>query len=145
MELRELRKARGLKSLEIAKKLGITLGYYSHIELGRRSIKEALIPELAKILLVSEGEITMIRDKRQKDNKLLKHWIDHVTIGGNKLINEIIEELRFSRRFNIDDIDGFPYFMSELIADKIREELKIQFKHNIKFREFFKRKLDELK
>jgi len=144
MELRELRKARGLKSLEVAKKLGITLGYYSHIELGRRSIKEVLIPELAKILLVSEGEIYMIRDKRQKDNTQLKHWIDHITIGGNKLINEIIDELRFSRRFNIDDIDGFPYFMSELIADKIREELKMQFKHNIRFREFFKRKLDEI-
>lgn len=145
MELRKLRQAAKLKAVAVAKQLGITQGYYSHIELGRRSIKESLIPELAKILLVSEDDIYMIRDKREKDNTLLKHWIDHVTIGGNKLINEIIQELRFSRRFDIDDIDGFPYFMSEMIADKIREELKMQFKHNIRFREFFKSKLDEIK
>lgn len=144
MELRKLREAAKLKSVAVAKQLGITQGYYSHIELGRRPIKEALIPELAKILSVSEGEICIIRDKRQKDNTQLKHWINHITIGRNKLINEIIDELRFSRRFNIDDIDGFPYFMSEMIADKIREELKMQFKHNERFREFFKRKLDEI-
>ena len=145
MGLKELRKRVGLKSAEVAEHLRITQGHYSHIELGRRSIREEFIPTLSKILLVSEDTIRNIRDKSQQESRSLKYWISQVTIGEDTLINQIINELRYGQRFNIDDINGFPYFMANFIADKIREELKVEFKNDGKFREYLKRKLDEIK
>ena len=144
MELHELRKRAGLKSAEVAKQLDITQGHYSHIELGRRSIRKEFVPMLAEILKVSENDIFMICNKMRQENRFLRHWIEHVKIGGNPLVDEIINELRYGQRFNIDDINGFPYFMANFIADKIREELKIEFKNDGKFREYLKRKLDEI-
>ncbi|GAB1444013.1 hypothetical protein MASR2M39_28580 [Ignavibacteriales bacterium] len=144
MGLKELRKRANLKSAQVAEKLGLTQGHYSHIELGRRSIREEFIPILSEILFVSEDTIKNIRDKRQQESRSLKSWISQVTIGEDTLINQIINELRYGQRFNIDDINGFPYFMANFIADKIREELKIEFKNDGKFREYLKRKLDEI-
>ena len=144
MGLKELRKRANLKSAQVAEKLGLTQGHYSHIELGRRSIREEFIPILSEILFVSEDTIKNIRDKRQQESRSLKSWISQVTIGEDTLINQIINELRYGQRFNIDDVNGFPYFMANFIADKIREELKIEFKNDGKFREYLKRKLDEI-
>jgi len=144
MELHELRKRERLKSAYVAEKLGVTQGHYSHIELGRRSIRKEFVPILAEILKVSENDILIIRDKRQKENRLLRHWLEQVTIGEDTLINKIINELRYGWRFNIDDINGFPYFMANFIADKIREELNVEFMNDGKFREYLKRKLDEI-
>lgn len=144
MGLKELRKRANLKSAQVAEKLGLTQGHYSHIELGRRSIREEFIPILSEILFVSEDTIKNIRDKRQQESRSLKYWISQVTIGEDTLINQIINELRYGQRFNIDDVNGFPYFMANFIADKIREELKIEFKNDGKFREYLKRKLDEI-
>ena len=144
MELRDLRKRAGLKSAEIAKKLGVTQGHYSHIELGKRTLKDEFIPILAAAFGVSEKEIIEIRDQLQKENIQLKHWIDQVLIDGKPMIIEISKQIRYGRGFNLDDEEGFPIFIANLVSDIIREVLRVELKNDGRFREILRQRLKTL-
>lgn len=144
MELRELRKRAGLKSAEIAKILEVTQGHYSHIELGKRTLKEEFIPILAAVFGVSEKEIIEIRDQMQKKNIQLKHWIDQVLIDGKPMIIEISKQIRYGRSFNLDDEEGFPIFIANLVSDIIREVVRVELKNDGRFREILRQRLKAL-
>jgi transcriptional regulator with XRE-family HTH domain len=141
--LKKLRKTAGLKSLDVANALGITQGYYSHVELGRRKIRDTFVPILAKVLSVTEEEIESIRVSREKKGVHLKHWLSAVTINEESLLVEMVNEIKHSGKINIDDVGSFPYLMSNLVSDRIRESLLKEFKVSDKVRLFLKQKITD--
>ncbi|ACV63242.1 transcriptional regulator, XRE family [Desulfofarcimen acetoxidans DSM 771] len=55
--IRKIRKAKGITSCYVAKKLGMSPGGYSDIERGRRKLSAERVEKIAKILEIDIGEI----------------------------------------------------------------------------------------
>ncbi len=61
-----LRRAAGLTQAQVAERLGITEGRYGHYERGFRRFPVSIIPELAKALECSEGDLLGFEQPRSK-------------------------------------------------------------------------------
>lgn len=57
MNLKKLRKAKGLTQTDVAKKLGVTQSAYAHYENGIRKLEADKLPLIAKILGVGVEEL----------------------------------------------------------------------------------------
>lgn len=58
--LREIRKAKGLTQRDVAEKAGMSVSYYTEIELQKKQLNQRRLEDLAKALEVSSSEILFI-------------------------------------------------------------------------------------
>jgi transcriptional regulator with XRE-family HTH domain len=86
MTLTEIRKEKRFKTVDLATRLGITQGYYSHLERGKRPFNDVLLKKTAKALGV---QLTTLREavkSHPPDSYKLKSWMTNIKIHGLPLI-----------------------------------------------------------
>lgn len=124
MTLINIRKSKNLSAADVASRLNISRGYYSHLENGSRNFPEDLIQRVAEIL---EVEVKVVRESIA-DNDQAKivygNWIYKIKISGKQAIKAFKEEV-FLQRSNDDDVllSNFIKFIEYNIGNSIREEL----------------------
>jgi transcriptional regulator with XRE-family HTH domain len=124
MTLIEIRKSRDLSALEVATRLDISRGYYSHLENGTRNFPDELIRPLADILEVDEDVIRESIGENERWRSVAGNWISKIKINGDPAIKAFKEEA-FLQRSNDDEIllSNFIKFVEFNIENSIREEL----------------------
>jgi transcriptional regulator with XRE-family HTH domain len=84
--LAEIRKSKQLKMMDIAGQLGISQGYYSNLERGKRPFNEALLRKTAKALGVPLHTTREAIKSLRPESHALKSWLSAVRINGLPLM-----------------------------------------------------------
>ena len=125
--LLEIRKAKGLKSVEIAQQLNISQGYYSHLENGTRKVTEELLVELARILEVNVEELRQAFQNLKPLSTVVNNWIPKIRIKGKSVFEAFREERVFlmtkPSETEAERITRFVKFIEYNIGSSITEEL----------------------
>jgi transcriptional regulator with XRE-family HTH domain len=86
MSLLEIRKEKKLRTVDIATKLGISQGYYSNLERGKRPFNNELLKKAARILNVPVEDLKSITQSGLSESNKLKSWVSNIKINGLPLI-----------------------------------------------------------
>jgi transcriptional regulator with XRE-family HTH domain len=86
MRLSEIRRRKGVKTTEIAARLGISQGYYSNLERGKRPFTESLLRKAAGILEVPLNTLRQAVKSQEAESVKLKSWLSDIKINGLPLI-----------------------------------------------------------
>jgi transcriptional regulator with XRE-family HTH domain len=125
--LLEIRKAKGLKSVEIAQQLNISQGYYSHLENGTRKVTEQLLVDLARILEVNVEELRQGFQSLKPLSTVVNNWIPKIRIKGKSVFEAFREERVFlmtkPSETEAERITRFVKFIEYNIGSSITEEL----------------------
>jgi len=124
MTLVELRKSRNLSALDVATRLNISRGYYSHLENGTRNFPYELIKPVAEIFGVDEDVIKESIGENERLRTVSGNWISKIKISNKPAIKAFKEEA-FLQRSSDDEIllSNFIKFVEFNIGNSIREEL----------------------
>jgi len=125
--LLEIRKAKGLKSVEIAQQLNISQGYYSHLENGTRKVTEQLLVDLARILEVNVEELRQAFQNLKPLSTVVNNWIPKIRIKRKSVFEAFREERMFlmtkPSESEAERITRFVKFIEYNIGSSITEEL----------------------
>jgi transcriptional regulator with XRE-family HTH domain len=86
MTLTEIRKEKRFKTVDIAARLGISQGYYSNLERGKRPFNDVLLKKTAKLLGVRVVALREAVQSHIHDSHKLKSWMSNIRIHGLPLI-----------------------------------------------------------
>jgi transcriptional regulator with XRE-family HTH domain len=86
MTLIELRKEKHLKTTDLAARLGISQGYYSNLERGKRPFNDLLLKKTAKVLGVRPLAVREAIKSLPPESYKLKSWMSSIRINGLPLI-----------------------------------------------------------
>jgi transcriptional regulator with XRE-family HTH domain len=86
MTLTEIRKEKRFKTVDLATRLGISQGYYSHLERGKRPFNDVLLKKTAKVLGVRFVTLREAVKSHPPDSYKLKSWMSNIRIHGLPLI-----------------------------------------------------------
>jgi transcriptional regulator with XRE-family HTH domain len=86
MTLTEIRKEKRFKTVDLATRLGISQGYYSHLERGKRPFNDVLLKKTAKVLGVRLVTLREAVKSHPPDSYKLKSWMSNIRIHGLPLI-----------------------------------------------------------
>ena len=86
MTLTDIRKEKRFKTVDLATRLGISQGYYSHLERGKRPFNDVLLKKTAKILGVRLITLREAIKSHPPDSYKLKSWMSNIRIHGLPLI-----------------------------------------------------------
>jgi transcriptional regulator with XRE-family HTH domain len=103
--LTEIRKAKRLTMVDIAAQLGISQGYYSNLERGKRPFNDALLKKTAKVLGIPFHTTREAVKSHPHESHTLKSWISTIRINGLPLIKAFhyyMEEREIAVQ-NLDD------------------------------------------
>jgi transcriptional regulator with XRE-family HTH domain len=84
--LAEIRKSKQLTMVDIAVQLGISQGYYSNLERGKRPFTDALLKKTAKALGVPLRTTREAAQSLHSESHALKSWMSSIRINGLPLI-----------------------------------------------------------
>ena len=84
--LEEIRKSKQLTMVDVAVQLGISQGYYSNLERGKRPFNDALLKKTAKVLGVPLRITREAAKSLPHESHTLKSWISSIRINGLPLI-----------------------------------------------------------
>jgi transcriptional regulator with XRE-family HTH domain len=84
--LAEIRKTKQLKTVEIAARLGVSQGYYSNLERGKRPFNDILLKKTAKALGIPIAATREAVKSRPHESHTLKSWMSSIRINGLPLI-----------------------------------------------------------
>ena len=84
--LAEIRKAKQLTTVDIAVRLGISQGYYSNLERGKRPFNDALLKKTAKILGVPLHTTREAAQSLSPEPHSIKSWMSSIRINGLPLM-----------------------------------------------------------
>ena len=123
----DIRRQRNLTSNEVAVKLGITQGHYSHLENGRREFTDDLIEKLSDVLAVGEVDLRSWISELKPYYKINNNWIWKIKINDLGVVDAFKEEFDFIRGRGTNDpeemLDRFIKFIEYNIGKSIKEEL----------------------
>ena len=125
--LLEIRKAKGLRSVEISRQLNISQDYYSHLENGTRKVTEQLLVDLARILEVNVEELRQAFQNLKPLSTVVNNWIPKIRIKGKSVFEAFREERMFlmtkPSETEEERITRFVKFIEYNIGSSITEEL----------------------
>lgn len=127
--LREIRGSKSLTSLEVARRLNISQGYYSHLERGTRKATDEMIDKLSTVLEVSRDEVRSIfEDKEPLSHIVVNNWIPKIRINDIPVFKAFREEAVFfvpkSHEAAEDKLKRFIKFVEYNIGNSIERELE---------------------
>jgi transcriptional regulator with XRE-family HTH domain len=137
MSLILLRKSKGLTTVEVAKRLKISQGQYSHIENGTRSINLETAHKMAELFGTDVDEIRQKSKELMELRGTLRHWLSQVKFRGESLVEVIVNELRYDKTVNLEESEKLIYLIAGKAGEKIREEIIWNFKENPDHIEYF--------
>src|ERR1035437_738317 len=143
MSLIMLRKNKGLTTVQVAEKLNISQGHYSHIENGSRSINNELVQKMAVLFGTEEDEIRQKSKELMELRGTLRHWLSQVKYRGETLVDVIVNELRYDKTVNLEESEKLIYLIAGKASEKIREEIIWNFKENPDHINYFIKRLKE--
>ena len=138
-----LRKNKGLTTVQVAEKLNISQGHYSHIENGTRSINDETAQKMAELFGTDVDEIRQKSKELMELRGTLRHWMSQVKYRGESLVDVIVNELRYDRTVNLEESEKLIYLIAGKASEKIREEIIWNFKENPDHIEYFIKRLRE--
>jgi transcriptional regulator with XRE-family HTH domain len=86
MTLSDIRKEKCITTVNLAAQLGISQGYYSNLERGKRLFNDDLLKKTAKLLAVPLGTLREAVQSHPPDVLKLKSWMSNIRIHGLPLI-----------------------------------------------------------
>ncbi len=86
MTLSEIRKEKRFRTIDLATRLGISQGYYSHLECGKRPFNGVLLKKTAKVLGVRLVTLREAVKSHSPESHKLKSWMSNIRIHGLPLI-----------------------------------------------------------
>jgi transcriptional regulator with XRE-family HTH domain len=126
MILKHLRKKRNLTTTDVAARLGISQGYYSQLENGKRSFSEIQLSQLAAFLQVPERSLHSIALSVTEDFALSSHWVCNIPINGIPLKAFLLQsELPLS-----ESVQQFKESLISFIQKSVEKELSMEFNSN---------------
>jgi len=126
MLIKEIRRQKKLTTKAVAKRLGISQGYYSQLENGKRSFSEFQLSQLAGFLQIPEKSLHSIALSVSEDSNLSHHWISNLPIDGIPLKSW----LSHSGSISFGTMDHFKESLILFIRDSIEKELNTEFISN---------------
>jgi transcriptional regulator with XRE-family HTH domain len=118
--LAEIRKSKQLTMVNIAVQLGISQGYYSNLERGKRPFTDVLLKRTAKILGVPVQTTREAAKLVPHESITLKSWISSIRINGLPLLKAFRYHLE-SQEINAQTLDDV----------KLKKKLKEFIEENI--------------
>jgi transcriptional regulator with XRE-family HTH domain len=121
------RKAQGMTVSELAKSIGISQSYLSHIENGRRPLTEKLVADLSRVLNVPPEEIRNSEGQQALESDRLNSWLAYIRINRLPFVKALGYHLKDNRVQLADDEDLKKFivdFVSRHIATAVRTELE---------------------
>jgi transcriptional regulator with XRE-family HTH domain len=82
MKLIDIRKGKSIRAVDLASKIGISQGYYSNLERGKRPFNEDLLRRTARILGVSVSTLRAAVKSTAAESYKLKSWMSNIRING---------------------------------------------------------------
>ena len=143
MSLVLLRKDKGLTTVEVAKRLNISQGHYSHIENGERTINDDTAQRMAELFGTDVDEIRQKSKELMELRGTLRHWLSQVKYRGETLVDVIVNELRYDKSVNLEESEKLIYIIAGIASEKIREEIIWNFKDNPDHINYFIKRLKE--
>lgn len=128
--LKEIRKNNGLKLADVAKKLGVTPGYVSHLETGRFKPTVQLIGKLANALGVSEKKIREVILNTDHSKTLQDSWITGIKINGYPVIEAFTYNLLANKQGSLKNKETIKRQLIEFVADNIKNSLVAELESN---------------
>lgn len=126
MTLYLLRKQKHLTAADMAEKLQISRGYYSHLENGTRALTEDLIEKIADMLTVSKDSVSAIA--AVNNEKIIpSSWIFRIQIDEKPFIQAFPDFVKAvgARQISVDEMeDMVAKFITYRIEHSVRNELK---------------------
>jgi transcriptional regulator with XRE-family HTH domain len=127
--LREIRESKDLTSVEIARRLNISQGYYSHLERGTRKATDEMMSRLSRVLEVSSEEVKNIfEDKNPLSHIVVNNWVPKIRINDMPVFKAFREETVFfvpkSHEDAEDKLKRFIKFVEYNIGNSIERELE---------------------
>ena len=84
--LEEIRKSKQLTMVDVAVQLGISQGYYSNLERGKRPFNDALLKKTARVLGIPLRTMREAAKALPHESHTLKSWMSSIRINGLPLI-----------------------------------------------------------
>lgn len=82
MRLIDIRKEKNIRAVDLASKIGISQGYYSNLERGKRPFNNTLLKKTAKILSVPLSTLSDAARSNLTESYKLKSWMSYIRING---------------------------------------------------------------
>jgi transcriptional regulator with XRE-family HTH domain len=82
MKLADIRKEKNIRAVDLAAKIGVSQGYYSNLERGKRPFNNALLKKTAKVLSVPINTLSNATKANLADSVKLKSWMSGIRING---------------------------------------------------------------
>lgn len=124
MEIKTLRKQKGLTTIQVAEALGISQGYYSQLESGLRSFDKEQIGKLSAIFKIDPTYLHTIA-RRTKDNSILSHhWLTSLPINGVSALQAFRRSNLYRKGSSSKNMrNNFEKFLLIHLPDEISKEL----------------------
>jgi transcriptional regulator with XRE-family HTH domain len=105
--LAEIRKTKQLTMVDIAAQLGISQGYYSNLECGKRPFNDALLKKTAKALGIPMATTREAVKSHPYESIALKSWMSSIRINGLPLMKAFYYYLETHeiKSQNLDDAE----------------------------------------
>lgn len=123
MILKDIRHSRSMTTTQVAQHLGITQGFYSQLENGKRSFSEKQIHDLAVLLQVPDTTIRTAAHSVAEDAGVSRHWISNLPVDGIPLKVWLLQ----NRELNTTKKAEFKKAIIRLIKNSIEKELDKEF------------------
>lgn len=122
--LKYLRSKKGLNLKAVADKMGISVGYLSHLETGRRRFSPAMIEKLSDALHEPLPKIQRFAEELDGNNALVNTWIASIRINGQPLVKAFRYHL-LSKNESVEAIDksAFARKLASFVAHNIELSL----------------------
>jgi transcriptional regulator with XRE-family HTH domain len=82
MKLIDIRKGKNIRTVDLAAKIGISQGYYSNLERGKRPFNDVLLKKTAKALSIPLNTLRDAAKSNPADSYKLKSWMSNIRING---------------------------------------------------------------
>ena len=124
MDIKSIRKQRGITSTEVAHALGVTQGYYSFLENGKRRFTSEQVEQLSKLLHISFDSLSSLTNLVFDNTQTQENWLTNLPVNGIPLSTWLSIE---SSRIDLQSKSRFKQSLVRMIKNNIEKELEREF------------------
>lgn len=128
--LKDIRTDKHLTLSELAEKTGVTTGYLSHIETGKRRLPMKLVPVMAKALGVPSKLLIEYAANSEQDDKLKRSWVTKMEINGHPLMDAFRYYLLSNPSISVQSIHQTKQVLMNFILTNLPYSITAEFESN---------------
>jgi transcriptional regulator with XRE-family HTH domain len=140
--LQELRKKKNLSSTEVAERMHVSQGHYSHLERGTRSVTPRMITKLADALGENSEAIERAATNIARESNAVKSWVGYIRLNGLPLMRAFKYHIESSQQpIDANDDNQIKKSLVELVQSNIGYAVYTELSENEKLMSSIKAKL----